>query len=181
MEAVLRHVSATNCAYACSREGSALEMGKEMSILVKRLNEGASNINLNFGIAITPPAPPPASTGQASAAKAASVEDTDVTIDNDDFAVHFLEWCKNSTCVAGQDCELLLGGLGAGVTDDGNPIVPFPEPFCESVQTMNDNSCFCGNEMLERFPGASILLDNIEMVSMMCQFTENTGVKGSCA
>ena len=172
--------------------GPALTSINEMNAMLRNLNQGASNIDFNFGITVNQPPPrshsttglsqavDKAGTGTMSASAAVPTVDTEAAGDA------FFEWCSTSPCLEGQNCTVVLDNLAKGVDETtGAPVIPFPDAFCQSVSLMNENLCFCDASLVgANFPAeGKELLDNMGMVAMLCSDIgeENVGEHGKCA
>jgi len=59
----------------------------------------------------------------------------------------FLQWCKSSPCMTGDDkadlCESVDNGLASARGENGLPILPFPSTFCDAVDILSSNQCLC--------------------------------------
>ena len=162
--------------------GPALTLTSEMGTMVRHMNQGASEVDFNFGVTVNQlgggggvsayakPAPDVISSGNGTASGG---EDP------------FLVWCEGAACTEGQNCTELSAKMAEGVDAQmGAPIIPFPTTFCEGVKVLNDNLCFCRPALEESgFPGeGQALLDNMGFVAMLCPGfgEENVGESGEC-
>ena len=158
----------------------AFELTAEMNFMMRNLNHHGALPSAPASSASSAPAP------AAGAAGAAYDSETGEA---------FLQWCLGAPCLRGQNCTDVVLKLGEGVDEaTGAPVIPFPPGFCSTVTMMNDQLCFCDDEVAAMaspdapapapaFPEeGKELLDNIGFVSMLCPGfgTENVGSKGAC-
>lgn len=154
--------------------GPVSEMGKELTVMLKNLNEGQpvhakmdldlQNLNLSQIV--------------DSLVNSNATAPDSTTISND------MMWCQKANCTQGLDCNAFIDGLYSGINKDGTPNLPLPEKFCQSTQTMNENLCFC-NDFAEMKTDVnntafSMLLNDLSLISLLCKFKTITRANGRC-
>ncbi|QDZ18985.1 hypothetical protein HOP50_02g14930 [Chloropicon primus] len=153
--------------------GPALSLTAEMNGLVRNMN-GFLAGSSQAGFA----------TQAAPSANQTSSSPSNATVVGEGAEDALLEWCEGAACLSGQNCTEVLTHLAEGVDPaTGAPIIPLPQPFCNSVKVMNENLCFCGDAHADFPEEARVLLDNLGFVSMLCSGfgQENIGQSGRCA
>jgi len=165
--------------------GPMLSSINEMNTMLRNLNQGASEIDFNFGITVNQPG----SSASASTSPSGGGHGGEASPPTFDEASGdaFFAWCEAAPCLAGRNCTSLILGLRDGVDPTtGAPAIPFADTFCDSVKVMNDQLCFCEATLTAdgNFPDdGQVILDNMGFVAMLCPGfgQENVAERGQCA